>query len=72
MIEYSKDKTKIEQNLEGINYLNIKNIVNLNHSAFQDNESDSERQGIFNFDSIDLVTDLVNELENSDTKNIEI
>ncbi|CAG8564730.1 17932_t:CDS:2 [Racocetra persica] len=95
-IEHSETETEIEQNLESINFLNIENMVNLNHNAFQDNESDSESEGsqissyeendeydnepmisnnegqcVFDFDPVDLVTDLVNVWENSDTENIE-
>jgi len=95
-IEHSETETEIEQNLESINFLNIESMVNLNHNAFQDDESDSESegsqissneenyeyddepmisnnegQGVFDFDPTDLVTDLVNVWENSDTENIE-
>ncbi|CAG8619361.1 18247_t:CDS:2, partial [Gigaspora margarita] len=65
-IEHSEAKTEIEQNLQDINYLNLESIVNLNNNAFQDDKSDSKSKE----SQINLVTDLINKLEDSNTENI--
>ncbi|KAF0482376.1 hypothetical protein F8M41_023441 [Gigaspora margarita] len=82
MIEHSEAETKIEQNLEGINYLNIENIVNLNHNAFQDDEDHKLVEMRRTKEYVDELMignnegqgifdfDLVNDLEDNDTENI--